>query len=286
MKLSIITINYNNLAGLKKTVERVLAQRSREFEYIIVDGGSNDGSSEYVTNLCSDYIPLKCVSEPDSGIYNAMNKGIQMAKGEYVHFLNSGDWLVNGKVVEQMLRQLQVIGAKNSFPDVFVGNKITIRPDGKMKRGNNKGTKVSAYTFYRGTVEHTSAYIRRAMFDTVGMYDEHFRIVSDWKWYLEALIYHNAVFVFTDIFVSYFDNTGISSVNLKLDKQERRAVLEKVFHPAVLADYDRFYLQIEQVERLKKYPLVYWLFYFVERVLFKFEKWKNRIFEWRITSDD
>lgn len=281
--LTIITINYNNASGLQKTMESVLNQTSKEFEYIIVDGGSTDGSVDYLIAQNSELRTQNfCfISEKDKGIYNAMNKGIRMAKGEYLHFLNSGDWLVDAFVVENMLKELNGLINSGSQPDIFVGNKIMVRPDGKVRYGHNDKRPVTALTFYRGTIEHTSAYIRKAMFDKVGMYDETLRIVSDYKWYFDAVLNHNALVAFTDIYVSYFDNTGISSTNLTLDKAERRQVLEQMLPPAILADYDRYHLAIDQNERLKRYPLLYKFIYFVERVLFKFDKWNMKYWSWR-----
>jgi hypothetical protein len=210
-----------------------------------------------------------------------MNKGIRMAKGDYIHFLNSGDWLVDDFVVENMLKELNGLINSGSQPDIFVGNKITVRPDGKVRYGRNDKRPVTALTFYRGTIEHTSAYIRRAMFDKVGMYDESLRIVSDYKWYFDAVLNHNALVAFTDIYVSYFDNTGISSTNLTLDKAERRQVLEQMLPSAVLADYDRYHFAIDQHERLRRYPLLYKLVYLTERILFKFDKWNAKYWSWR-----
>lgn len=282
IKLTIITINYNNASGLRKTVESVLNQTSKEFEYIIVDGGSTDDSVQTIQQFNDSTIQqFQCISEPDSGIYNAMNKGIRMAKGEYVHFLNSGDWLVDEYVVEKMLKELNGLINSGSQPDIFVGNKITVRPDGKVRYGRNDKRPVSALTFYRGTIEHTSAYIRRAMFDKVGMYDESLRIVSDYKWYFDAVLNHNALVAFTDIYVSYFDNTGISSTNLVLDKAERRKVLEQMLPPVILADYDKYSFDIDQIQRLKRYPVIYRLVWFVERVLFKLDKWNGKWWGWK-----
>ena len=283
LKLTIITINYNNTAGLKKTMESVLAQTSNDFDYIVIDGASTDGSVEYLKtrNTKLETRNVHFISEPDNGIYHAMNKGIRMAQGEYIHFLNSGDWLVDEHVVEKMLGELNELIAQGHKPDVFVGNKIMIRPDGKIRRGHNDKRPVSAFTFYRGTIEHTSAYIRRAMFDTVGLYDETFRIVSDYKWYFEAVLHHNAKVSFTDLYVTYFDNTGISSTNQQLDKAERRKVLEHMLPPAILADYDTYSFDIDQMQRLKRYPLLYRLVWFMERCLFKIDKWNGKYWGWK-----
>ena len=321
MILTIITINYNNASGLQKTMESVLSQTSNDFEYIVIDGGvaslnppeggtsrpvqqdveviekfiAEKGLKENGFTRCTWLSPFGGVgggffSEPDNGIYHAMNKGIRMAKGEYIHFLNSGDWLVDEFVVERMLKELssfefRVSGSESGVEatpiDIFVGNKIMVRPDGKVRYGRNDKRPVTAFTFYRGTIEHTSAYIRRAMFDVVGMYDESLRIVSDYKWYFDAVLNHNALVAFTDIYVSYFDNTGISSTNLALDKAERRQVLEQMLPYAVLADYDRYHFAIDQHERLRRYPILYKLVYLTERILFKFDKWNAKYWSWK-----
>ena len=210
-----------------------------------------------------------------------MNKGIRLAKGEYIHFLNSGDWLVDTCVVENMLNELNGLINAGQQPDVFVGNKIVVRSDEKVRFGRNDKRPVTALTFYRGTIEHTSAYIRRAMFDVVGMYDETLRIVSDWKWYFDAVLNHDARVAFTDIYVSYFDNTGISSINQALDKAERRQILEQMLPPAVLADYDHYNFAIDQHERLHRYPLLNKLVYLTERILFKFDKWNAKYWSWK-----
>ena len=311
MILTIITINYNNAPGLQKTIESVLSQTSQDFEYIVVDGGAPQTAPQPPKGGVSDRAVIEnfmksveglengfthCTwlssasgrrvgggyySESDNGIYHAMNKGIRMAKGEYIHFLNSGDWLVDEHVVEKMLGKLNELIEKGQQPDVFVGNKIMIRPDGKIRRGHNDKRPVTAFTFYRGTIEHTSAYIRRELFETVGLYDETLRIVSDWKWYFEAVLHHNAKVSYTDLYVTYFDNTGISSTNLQLDKAERRQVLEELLPEAVLADYDTYSFDIDQMQRLKRYPVLYRLVWFVERCLFKIDKCNGKYWGWR-----
>jgi len=272
MKLSIITINYNNAVGLRKTIDSVASQTYVNFEYIVIDGASTDESvniiEEYAHKI--DY----WVSEPDKGIYNAMNKGIRMAKGEYIQFLNSGDWLVDEFVVENMLLNIEY------NTEILVGNVIFIRPDGKVRYVKNE-TEISALTFFRGTIQHTSAYIKKSLFDKYGLYDETLRIVSDWKWYLVTVALNNVIVHFSDVYVTYFDTTGISSINKELDKKERRAVIEEFYPQSFLADYDNYYLAIDQYKRLKKYPLFFKLYWLTERILFKLETWHTIVFCWK-----
>lgn len=274
MKLTIITINFNNAPGLRKTIVSVFEQAFHDFEYIVIDGASTDGSVEIIQQFNDSTIQhFSWISESDLGIYNAMNKGVRMAKGEYIHFLNSGDWLVDSSVVENMLKTLD-------DNDILVGNVISVRPDGKVLYKKNT-KKVSLMTFYRSTIEHTSAYIRHALFDQYGLYDEDLKIASDWKWYMIVAGLNNIKVGFTDTYVTYFDMTGISSTNKKLDKEERRNVLEELIPAPILIDYDHYAFDIEQMERLKRYPIFYCLVWFIERCLFKLDKWKTKYLGWK-----
>lgn len=291
MILSIITINYNNAPGLRKTLESVLNQTSRDFEYIVIDGGSTDNSVDTIREfeslfnaLSSRVAPFKWVSEPDNGIYHAMNKGIHLAEGEYLHFLNAGDWLVDDRVVENMLKEISTLSSKEKpqikKPDILIGNVISVRSDGKVRYNKNR-KEVNLFRFYRGTIQHTSAYIRRDLFDKYGLYDESLKIVADWKWYLIVAGLNKADVQFTDTYVTSFDTTGISSTNLELDKTERRKVLEELIPAPILADYDKYHFDILQMERIKKHPLLYRTFWFCERCLFKIEKWRIKYCGWK-----
>ena len=104
-KISIITVNYNDREGLKKTIESVINQTWQDFEFIIIDGGSTDGSREVIEQY-KDKIDY-WISEPDKGIYNAMNKGIKAASGEFLLFLNSGDRLIDKNITEKVISKLE-----------------------------------------------------------------------------------------------------------------------------------------------------------------------------------
>ena len=286
MKLSIITINYNNAEGLRKTMESVLAQTYTEIEYIIVDGASTDGSVDVIRELATRPT-IKWVSEKDTGIYNAMNKGIRMATGEYIQILNSGDILAADDVTERMFQAMgygqwaidnetnrqSPIANRPQIP-IFYGNMIKVNAQGKVV-GKSGYTEYSLRQFYSSTLNHNCAYIRKDLFEEYGLYDEGLKIVSDWKWYLQAIGLGRVKPVYVDIDVTIFDDGGISETQLDRRAAERRQVLEELLPPAVLWDYDTHAFEMEQMKRLRRWHL-YGLVYFMERVCFKLEKWFRR----------
>ncbi|MES2588246.1 MAG: glycosyltransferase family 2 protein [Bacteroidota bacterium] len=265
-KLSIITINYNNLQGLKQTIESVVNQTSSDFEYIVIDGASSDGSKELIESY-QDNISY-WVSEPDKGIYNAMNKGILASKGEYCQFLNSGDYLVNKDVIKNML-------AKLDSSSIFYGNLIKVFAGGKSRRETEMDCQ-SLYSFYKGSLNHASVFIKKTLFDTYGLYDEKLKIVSDWKFFLEVLGLNNESVKYVNIDVTYFDMSGISSSNRKLEQEERRQVFVEKLPQTILNDFDKNKRAIEMFNRLRKNRLIFALVFLMERMLFKIEKLKNK----------
>lgn len=270
MLLSIITVNLNNASGLEKTMMSTFSQSHNEIEYIVIDGASSDGSVEVIFKHQKKIGErLKWISEPDSGIYNAMNKGIRMATGEYVQFLNSGDCLADKDVIERMIAELE----KNNYPDILYGNMLKVFTDGHILKDKCiAGNDISFLGFYTGTLNHSPAFIKRSLFEEYGMYDEALKIVSDWKWYLQSIILGNVEPVYCDIDVTLFDMYGISETNKALDKAERRQVLEQLIPAKILKDYDDFAFPIEQIKRLKSHPWAYKIVWFIERCLFKLEK--------------
>ena len=355
MKLSIITINYNNAEGLRKTLASVAAQNYAEIEHIIIDGGSTDGSVEIIREYADneairqekngkadDTLPnrpiaqsphryeIRWLSEPDKGIYNAMNKGIEIALSkrvvnddhtsspnsliaspnsliasspyrlsDYIQILNSGDILAAADVTERMVAALeqQIKGYRlkvkgnekgkaetpassplasslspiENGPAIFYGNMTKVNAAGKVV-GKSGYTEYSLRQFYSSTLNHDCAYIRRDLFEEYGLYDENLKIVSDWKWYLQAIGLGRVKPEYVDIDVTIFDDGGISETNLALRNAERRKVLEELLPPAVLWDYDTHAFEMEQMKRLRRWHL-YGLVWFIERACFKLEKW-------------
>ena len=273
MKLSIITINRNNAAGLEKTLQSVTDQTFKEFEYIVVDGASTDGSVEVIKKYESKFAHLKWISEPDKGIYNAMNKGIRMASGDYIQILNSADCLAAPEVTERMLAELE----RQGNPAILYGNMVKCFPDGrKVVDRCFAGQEITMLGMFTGTLNHDPAYIRRDLFEKYGYYDESLKIVSDWKWYLQAIILGGEKPQYVDMDITLFDMTGISETNKALDKAERSQVLENLFPRTILADYERFAFPIDQIKRLQRHPWAYKMVWFLERCLFKLEKARKK----------
>lgn len=244
MLISIITINYNHLAGLKKTMQSVLEQTYSKIEYIIIDGGSTDGSKEYIES--KDKNLAYWVSEPDKGIYHAMNKGIDQATGDYVLFLNSGDWLVGAEIVD-------VISKNFGDCDILFGNLIKVSIN--QKQLIDKGPQSSNLTlnnFFVGTLNHPSTFIKRDLFKKYGKYDESLKIVSDWKFFLIAIGLNDSVVKYLDTEISYFDMTGLSNSNLKARKDERDLVLKSLLPLRIYNDYNNF----KNLSKILKNPRV------------------------------
>ena len=273
MLLSIITINRNNAFGLEKTLRSVAAQTFKEFEYIIIDGASTDDSVDVIKKYEPQLAHLRWVSEPDKGIYNAMNKGLHMASGVYIQILNSADCLASDDVTERMLSALDKAGK----PSILYGNMVKCFPDGrKLVDRCFAGQEITMLGMFTGTLNHDPAYIRRELFEKYGYYDETLKIVSDWKWYLQAIILGGEKPQYVDMNVTLFDMTGISETNKELDKVERKQVLGQLFPKAILADYEKYAFPIDQVKRLQRYPWAYKMVWFLERCLFKLEKAKRK----------
>ena len=275
MKLSIITINYNNAEGLRKTLASVASQTYPNIEHIIVDGASIDGSVDVIKeyenqlNITHSTINLLWSSELDNGIYDAMNRGICKATGEYVQILNSGDLLAAPDVTERMMAALQM---KGDGVELLYGNMVKYDYTNNRTLGKSTEVEYSLRQYYTSTMNHDCCYIRRDLFETYGLYDESLKIVSDWKWFLQTIGLGKVKPIYVDVDVTIFDASGISETNLALRNQERRQVLAELMPPAVLVDYEAHAFEMEQMRRLRRWKL-YPLVFFIERVLFKLEKW-------------
>ena len=245
MKISIITINYNNAIGLEKTIKSVISQDFKDYEYIIIDGGSNDGSVNIIEKY-ADRIDF-WISESDKGIYNAMNKGVSHAHGEYLNFMNSGDIFYNNEV-------LRNIFTKNYSEDIITG--MTIGNDDNDIRFSTKD-KITFLTLYRSTISHQSSFIKRYLLQLYP-YNEDLKIVSDWEFWIKALIVANCSHTFDNTIIAKIDLTGISITNNAGRETERQEVLCQNIPIRILEDYKPVqYADSQMIEYIAKISKTY-----------------------------
>ena len=225
MKLSIITVNLNNRDGLQKTIDSVVSQTFKDFEWIVIDGGSTDGSKELIEQYADHF--AYWVSEPDKGIYNAMNKGIRVAKGEYLQFLNSGDWLCDASALERCF--------SHSFSaDIVYGDLFFC--DGETQHRYSYPDNLTLYFLYNLSLGHCASFIKRELF-TNNPYNEELKIVSDWEFFLKQAL-NNSIFEHINEDIACFDTKGISSGNNQLVHDERKKVIQTALPPMLRIDYE------------------------------------------------
>ncbi len=181
MKLSIVTINRNNAEGLRATLESTFVSQPGfvDWEQIVVDGASSDGSFTEVDRYRDDPRLGWCCSEPDKGIYNAMNKGAAHARGDYLLFLNSGDSLLPDVLAK--------VFAESWEADIAYGYLMLLKPSGMTEKRYPDAETIHDWHFLFDSLPHPASFIHRRLFDRLGGYDESFRIVSDAKFFLDAV---------------------------------------------------------------------------------------------------
>lgn len=222
MKLTIITINLNNCDGLRRTMDSVVSQTCQDFEYVVIDGGSTDGSREVIMEH-QERLAYWC-SEPDRGIYNAMNKGVAHATGDYCLFLNSGDYLYNKDVVKEVLPEL------DGKYDVIAGHIILEDSNGKFVSINKriKPVDINFIQLINNALSHPACFIKKQCLQRVP-YDEQYKIVSDKKFFIECYLNHNYSFCQINKIISVFITNGISTNNQQLLSKENDDMLYSLF---------------------------------------------------------
>ncbi|MDQ2719737.1 MAG: glycosyltransferase [Bacteroidota bacterium] len=220
-KLSIITVNYNNLAGLQKTMESVSAQAFTDFEYIVVDGGSADGSKAYIEEHAGKL--SYWASEKDEGIYHAMNKGIAKANGEYLLFLNSGDYFYTPESISKLFEH-------SHHEDIIYGILMVNEEDGKQWILDYPSELSFGY-FYRHSLPHQSTLINADLFKTIGLYNEKLKIAADWEFFMKAICMHNATYKYVNEIITVFSMGGVSTnpVFTESSLNERHQILNSQY---------------------------------------------------------
>jgi glycosyltransferase involved in cell wall biosynthesis len=213
MKISVITIALNVLPELRKTVDSVICQSFGSYEYIVVDGASTDGTAEY---LNKEKGINKWISEPDNGIYEAMNKGTRMATGDYCIFMNAGDRFVDNYVLSKIAPHLD-------GTDFVLGNEVIIKEGRVIDYYPSKGS-FTLKNLLQSSTRHQSIFIRRnVLIDHP--YDESLRLVSDWKFTLECFLDGRYSFKTVNIDICLFAAGGATLQFFDDGRKERMKVL-------------------------------------------------------------
>lgn len=222
VKLTIITINYNNNSGLIKTIESIINQTWKEFEFIIIDGGSTDESLQTIKKY-DKYISY-WVSEKDEGVYDAMNKGIQLAKGLFVNFMNSGDYFYSNTVLEEIHYKFK------SDIGILYGDSFYFNEMG-YDRIEKTPSKLTFSHFVNSGINHQASFIKRDLFFKYFMYNVEYKISSDWEFFIYVLCKKNEPYEHLQKTICYYDFSGISAVpeNLHIYHEERDAIMKKHF---------------------------------------------------------
>lgn len=239
MLFSVITINYNNLEGLKKTIDSVVSQDYRGFEWVVVDGGSTDGSKELIEEY-AEYFSY-WVSEPDSGIYDAMNKGLHVIKGDYCIFMNSGDAFKDKEVLDRV-------------------SKMDIKPEiiaGSVQETNGRlitPPPMLAFRFlYNNNIPHQAEFIRKDLFDKLGVYSTDLKILSDYEFNIKASLKSVSYCVVPNT-IAIVEEGGVSTMMGAEIGVERQIIFERLLPKSVLDDY-KYWLDPSTFS----HPVITWL---------------------------
>lgn len=227
--ISIVTVSYNAVSTIEQTILSVINQTYPHIEYIIIDGGSTDGTVDVIKKY-ADKITY-WVSEPDKGIYDAMNKGIAVATGEWINFMNAGDSYYGNDVLKKIFTQEQ-------NADYLVG--IASTPVGLWKPIRENF--IFSEVYKGGAVNHQASFIRNALFTT--KYDICNRIIADELFFLGKIVFEGKVYKALPFIICNYDNQGLSCMKESLVeiKRERDRFMEIHLPARILADYEESYV--------------------------------------------
>lgn len=220
MRFSIITINFNNNDGLRRTINSVLSLKNPNYEFIIIDGGSSDGSLDIIKEHADSITYWG--SEKDNGVYNAMNKGVSHAHGDYCIFMNSGD----------CFHSPEALNSVQGYHEDIICGQVSTFPSGHHK------PYITLVDLLRISLPHQAMFIKRELL-IKHPYDERFKILSDWKFCIQNLIFDNCSFRNIEDVIADYESGGISANSNGLLAKERVAILQEMFPARILADYER-----------------------------------------------
>ncbi|MBK8945500.1 MAG: glycosyltransferase [Ignavibacteriae bacterium] len=240
-KISIMTVCKNSSRTIEKSIKSVVEQNYKNIEYIIVDGASDDNTLEIINKYKNTI--AKIISEKDSGIYNAMNKALDFATGDFLFFLNADDNLYSPKSIQNFVNNVSENIFKNN--DIFYGD-VIIKENEKIVN-HWKSSPVSKFSIFRGSIPHPATFYKKGSFEKCGKFDESFKLAADYEWFMRALIKYNLKFYYFGEIISEFYKGGVSTKKnyAKLIKTEKQQARKKYY-----SDIERLYYNFRW--RLKK----------------------------------
>lgn len=270
MKLTIITINYNNAKGLIRTLDSVAEQIWIDFEHIIIDGGSQDNSvniiHEYVDKYSEKY-PIKWISEPDTGVYNAMNKGVKMAVGEYCLFMNSGDCILSNNTLKQ-------VNLHECHSDLVVGYSIEEKTNRKIKYNLRRLSLLEVMQF---GISHQATFVKRELFDKIGYYSEDLRVLADCEFLFKCAL-ENITFENTGKCVALVEPDGLSNTMLDQIRVEGKKI-KRVLPNSISEDYQSILAQKDSYDVAKTWmKKTYYLYVFYSKINKMWNKLLKKIY--------
>lgn len=223
--LTVITVNYNNAEGLRKTLDSVLPQLSERVDYVVIDGGSSDESPAIIAEIAPK-LHYWC-SERDGGIYQGMNKGVRNSDGQYVIFINSGDCLCPG-IIAEILPYLE-----RGEADIIYGNIRFHDPETHKNFVQTYPDKVTISHLYESYLPHPGSFIRRKMLVDMP-YNEELRINADYEFFVKAIMLNGCSTLHVSLTISDFYLGGISNLNREAHDRERKEIIDRLFTPVII----------------------------------------------------
>jgi glycosyltransferase involved in cell wall biosynthesis len=256
MKYSIITVCKNEESKIEKTIQSVVSQEFNDFEYIIIDGNSKDNTNDIINNYSSKID--KHICEEDSGIYSAMNKGLLYAKGEYILFLNAGDYFYDDSILKK-------VNDYNTKEEILYG---FLKLETKKILKNLCDTDIKKY-LRNNTLPHQATFVKKSLYEKTGGFDTSFRIAGDYDFFVKSILILKATYKYLPVLVSTFDLNGISSKNPGLMDKEKKIVQEKYYsllyanaqntHVSANAPIHSTIINIQNYQNITKYDFHQWL---------------------------
>ena len=228
-KITIITVCYNAIQNIESTILSVISQTYKNVEYIVIDGNSNDGTIDIIKKYSNSID--KWVSEPDKGIYDAMNKGIKMASGDWLNFMNAGDVFYSNDTIENIVED---------FTDAAIVYGYVIRDLGR-KSFSAHGITCSSpkiIDFINSSFQHQACFIDKRMFDQYGGYSTELRLAADSKFFFDVVAINHEKTKYINMPIAIFNMDGASTRNAAVYKEERELFLRQYLGNEI---YDNLY---------------------------------------------